>query len=58
MRNDRYNFGLTEEEIRDFMKRCNLKSRDEFINLYDFILLLYEYKMLRIGEDKSSLLFF
>lgn len=32
MRNDRYNFGLSENEVREFMKAKGFKTRDEFIN--------------------------
>lgn len=32
MRKDRYNFDLTDEEVREFMKAKGFKTRDEFIN--------------------------
>lgn len=30
--NKRFNFGLTDDEVREFMKAKGFKTRDEFIN--------------------------
>lgn len=32
MTRDKYNFGLTDEEVREFMKPKGFKTRDEFIH--------------------------